>query len=147
MHHSIVSIAVFVVLGVMVGWKLPYHPWALWFSSLLFLLMATWSYRTKRQMASHISILSFVVLLAALRCQMTSPLQRPDSLAHLVGRGRSSLELLVVTPVNQERSTFTFEAEVLSCTLEGTRYRNLKADSLSSSRGNPQLERPNMALA
>ena len=142
MHHSIVSIAVFVVLGVMVGWKLPYHPWALWFSSLLFLLMATWSYRTKRQMASHISILSFVVLLAALRCQMTSPLQRPDSLAHLVGRGRSSLELLVVTPVNQERSTFTFEAEVLSCTLEGTRYRNPQGRLFVVLEGQPSTGAP-----
>ena len=114
------------VLGVMVGWKIPYNPWILWSLALVFWAASVYSYKQKKAVVTHSLIIVLVVLLTALRCQMTSPMLRPDSLAHLVDKGRTTVELLVVTPVKRDRNTFSFEAEVLSCYFRGKRYKNLQ---------------------
>jgi len=117
MQFSAVSLAVFVVLGVMTGWKLPYTPWALWTGAALAWVGAVFGYRRRSLLATHAAVGCMVILLAALRCQMTDPIRRPDSLHRLVGHGRCTLELVVVEPVTEDRSSYEFLAEVVSVRL------------------------------
>jgi len=124
-HHTIVSIALFLILGVVTGWKLSPCPWILFFIALAIAALWLWAKRGRRRVLGHVLVLLLVTTIGALRSQTGDPTRRTKQLEALVLAGRCSMQLVVDTPVERFGKCYSFTASVEWCEFEGSRLKKL----------------------
>lgn len=114
MHNTIVSFAIFFILGIIAGKKLPYSPDMI-FATAVFIWMGTvYSWKKGKKKYTHVLILILIVLLGGLRYQLSDPARTPDSLYRLVDKGRFNFELVVISEVKRSYSNYHCQCEVSS---------------------------------
>jgi competence protein ComEC len=121
MNNTIVSFAIFAVLGIIAGKKLPYSPDKIFIIALFIWVSTVYSWRRAKKI-THVLILILITLLGGLRYQLSDPARTPDSLFQFVDKGRYNLELVVVSPVKRSYSNYDFQCEVTS--IEGDKVLN-----------------------
>jgi len=142
MHNTIVSFAIFFILGVIGGDKLPYAPLYLFSITLLVWICTFISYKKKHQKITHILILLLITLVGSLRYQLSDPVRTPDSLHRLVNNGRFNLELIVTSPVKISYGNFNFRCQVISASRDGIKTNALKGSVFVRITGKPTGQIP-----
>ena len=137
MDKTIVSFAIFFILGIITGSKLPFNPHAIFAATCILWIIAAIIWKKNKPHVAHCLILVLIVLTGALRLQLSDPLRRPDSICHLIHRGRFNLELAVVSPVKMSYNNYRFQCEILSAEQGESIFKNPRGRILVTISGKP----------
>jgi ComEC/Rec2-related protein len=96
MSHSLVTICVFLILGILLGQRLPHNPILLWILLATTLAAGFAGRNSNHRPVSQALFIALIVVAGALRSQLASPLVDPSHFLtqNLFGSGRYEVEVV-----------------------------------------------------